>query len=178
VNAASDDILNFAQPHQVAYCPSAPTTFDRPPVAPDPVQGVTLLKPSDPAYDCTPATPHSEMCHDHSPDNAVQPITTAHNDIRFGNSSFYSVLTYVPHPVVPYYAPSAMTPCLYHLGEETLTQACQHLLQPFDGETKKTYPPNTNQDGLQTGIQIFGDLALKSIKSDHQQAYKSLVTLL
>ncbi len=57
MNATSEDILNLAQPHQLAYFTTVPTAFDRPPAAPDPVTGGTLLKPGT-TCDCTP---HSEM---------------------------------------------------------------------------------------------------------------------
>jgi len=46
-NAMSDDIVNHAQPHQAPCFSTVPTAFARPHGAPDPIPGVTLLKPSD-----------------------------------------------------------------------------------------------------------------------------------
>jgi len=174
-NAMSDDILSYAQPPQTACFPTAPTAtptaaptaFDRPPAAPDPIQGATLLKPSDPANDCTLATSHSEAQHAHPADQAVQPITapqnnhahppdkavqcitSAHNNTRFGHSSLPPVLACDPNSAMPYYPSSVMIPCPDNIGYCILVPY-QHLLQLVQGMTKKTYILETNQDGPQT----------------------------
>jgi len=156
-NAMSDDILSYAQPPQVTCFPTAPTAtptaaptaFDRPPAAPDPVTGVTLFKNSDPAYDCTPAIHHSEMQHAHPPNEAVLLITTVGNTVMFGHSSLPPVLAYDPNSAVPYYPSSAMILCPDNLGYCILAPY-QHLLHFVHGMTKKTYLLETNQDDPQT----------------------------
>ncbi len=48
-------LLHSDSIHEVACFPMVPTAFDQPPAAPDPVPGVILLRPSDLAFECTPA---------------------------------------------------------------------------------------------------------------------------
>ncbi len=109
-------LLHVDSAHQVACFSMVPTAFDRPPAAPDPVPGVTLLKPSDSACDCTPAIPHSEIQHAHPPNKAVLLITTVSNIVRFGHSSLSPVLTYDRNPAMCYYPSSVMIPCPNNLG--------------------------------------------------------------
>jgi len=63
--------------------PTAPTAFafNRPPVAPDPVEWVTLLKSSAP-YD---HTPHTEMQLPYPLDEAVQPTSNLGNNVALRN---------------------------------------------------------------------------------------------
>jgi len=91
-NVMSDGILAHALPHQVACFSTAHTAFDWPPAEPDPVTGVTLLKPSN-LYDCTP---NSEMLHAHQPDDAVHTVSKQFSTIF----SFSCPHAYIPNPVI------------------------------------------------------------------------------
>jgi len=166
------DILLDPYPHPLVTPPTAPTVVDRPPAAPDPVPGViTLPKPSDPAYDCTPATPHSEMQHAHPPNEAVLLSTTASNIVSFDQSSFSPVPIYDCNPAVPYCPSSFMIPCTDTLGYR-MSAPYQYLLQLVHGMSKKTYLLlGTSQNGSQPGIQIFGDLDLKFVLSIMDKLY-------